>query len=550
MAINDLASFLYGTGVGSISLFWMPIGIWTLLAVLYQLFLKQRNVVPPQAHYQMSTALVLALPLGAVLAFLAPFSISAPEALQFTPATTNILPEDPAIPMAIPEAGFSLSIFHAVGSLTIALILVSLLKMTSLVAETIRFRKMTASLRGQALAEVSERLETVRKEWGIRDVEVFFSDADHVPMTFGWRKALVVIPRTLRDRPDALHMTLVHELAHIRNADFIRQWIERIIAAFYFFHPLVQSLVNQIDQSREMNCDVEVLSQQDVSPKNYASLLLNFASPRPAPPSLSLSMSDTHSNLKNRIAAMKAFHVFSKSSLQSRRRSFSVALALLVVSVFLVACEVNFKPDNSITIVEVQPEDLASSEDSVTQNQQNDTEIFMIVEQMPSLIGGLQSIQDEIEYPDIARKAGIEGRVFVQFVVDIQGNVVDPVVVRGIGGGCDEEAIRAVRLAKFEPGRQRGKAVKVKMSLPITFRLQNKASEQETEKYLSAQIETIAGMIVETRMRLDAQETSMQSLPTDQKNLAEQEINATKKMLTSLERRLIEYKEQIEEIQN
>ena len=111
----------------------------------------------------------------------------------------------------------------------------------------------------------------------------------------------------------------------------------------------------------------------------------------------------------------------------------------------------------------------------------------MIVENMPELIGGLQSIQNEIKYPAIAQKAGIEGRVFVQFVVDEQGNVVDPVIVRGIGAGCDEEAIRAVRLAKFKPGRQGGKAVRVKMSLPITFKL-TETAESLTNKLSSAEI--------------------------------------------------------------
>lgn len=104
-------------------------------------------------------------------------------------------------------------------------------------------------------------------------------------------------------------------------------------------------------------------------------------------------------------------------------------------------------------------------------DEEEEPEIFMIVEDMPELVGGLASIQSKIKYPEIAKKAGVEGRVFVQFVVNTDGNVVDPVVVRGIGAGCDEEAVRAVSQAKFKPGRQRGKAVPVKMSLPITFKL-------------------------------------------------------------------------------
>ncbi len=98
-------------------------------------------------------------------------------------------------------------------------------------------------------------------------------------------------------------------------------------------------------------------------------------------------------------------------------------------------------------------------------------EIFLVVEQNPELIGGPAAIAKAVKYPEIAKKAGVEGRVYLQFVVDEQGNVVDPVVMKGIGAGCDEEALRVVRTLKFKPGKQRGKAVKVRFSLPINFRL-------------------------------------------------------------------------------
>ncbi|MDX1637015.1 MAG: energy transducer TonB [Balneolaceae bacterium] len=98
---------------------------------------------------------------------------------------------------------------------------------------------------------------------------------------------------------------------------------------------------------------------------------------------------------------------------------------------------------------------------------------FVVVENMPELIGGLASLQQKVRYPEMARKAGIEGRVIIQFIVNEEGNVESPRVVRGIGGGCDEEALRAVKEAKFKPGRQRGKPVRVQYSLPIVFKLQN-----------------------------------------------------------------------------
>ena len=105
------------------------------------------------------------------------------------------------------------------------------------------------------------------------------------------------------------------------------------------------------------------------------------------------------------------------------------------------------------------------------EEEEPEPEIFVVVEEMPDLIGGLGEIQRKIKYPEIARKAGVEGRVILQFIVDENGNVTEPAVVRGIGAGCDEEALRVVRQARFKPGKQRGKAVKVKMALPITFKL-------------------------------------------------------------------------------
>lgn len=100
-------------------------------------------------------------------------------------------------------------------------------------------------------------------------------------------------------------------------------------------------------------------------------------------------------------------------------------------------------------------------------------EIFEAVEQMPELIGGLAAVQEHIRYPEMARLAGIEGVVHVQFVVDENGNVTNPVVVRGIGGGLDEAAVEAVLKVRFQPGMQRGRPVKVRYAIPIRFRLQS-----------------------------------------------------------------------------
>ncbi len=100
--------------------------------------------------------------------------------------------------------------------------------------------------------------------------------------------------------------------------------------------------------------------------------------------------------------------------------------------------------------------------------------IFTIVEDDPVFPGGqaalMQYLQSNLRYPTMAREAGIQGTVFVTFVVERDGSITDVRVLRGVGGGLDEEAVRVVRgMPRWTPGRQRGQAVRVQFNLPIRF---------------------------------------------------------------------------------
>jgi protein TonB len=101
-------------------------------------------------------------------------------------------------------------------------------------------------------------------------------------------------------------------------------------------------------------------------------------------------------------------------------------------------------------------------------------EIFVVVEEAPALIGGLAGLHANVRYPETARRAGVQGRVIVQFVVDEEGRVVDPVILAGRHPLLDKEALRVIREVRFTPGRQRGTPVKVRMSIPITFVLEDR----------------------------------------------------------------------------
>jgi protein TonB len=103
-------------------------------------------------------------------------------------------------------------------------------------------------------------------------------------------------------------------------------------------------------------------------------------------------------------------------------------------------------------------------------------EIFTIVEEMPSFPGGeaelFKYLGSNIKYPAMARDAGIQGIVYVTFVVKEDGKISDVRILRGVGGGCDEEAVRVVeKMPSWKPGKQRGKSVRVQYNLPIRFTL-------------------------------------------------------------------------------
>ncbi len=122
---------------------------------------------------------------------------------------------------------------------------------------------------------------------------------------------------------------------------------------------------------------------------------------------------------------------------------------------------------------EIEIIDIASDEEEEVE----DAQVFMVVEQMPEFPGGqaalMKYLGENVNYPAIAQEHGIQGRVFVSFVVSKDGSIRDVTIGRGVDPALDNEAIRVVKtMPKWNPGKQRGKAVNVKYMLPVNFVLQ------------------------------------------------------------------------------
>lgn len=136
--------------------------------------------------------------------------------------------------------------------------------------------------------------------------------------------------------------------------------------------------------------------------------------------------------------------------------------------------------DEEVEDIEIEETDIDEDTEveivEIVEEVEAELEIFTVVEDMPGFPGGEEELfrflGKNIKYPAMAKDAGIKGTVYVNFVVWIDGTIKDVKVLRGIGGGCDEEAMRVVKnMPKWKPGKQRGKTVPVTYNLPIRFTL-------------------------------------------------------------------------------
>ncbi|NNF57401.1 MAG: energy transducer TonB [Rhodothermaceae bacterium] len=116
---------------------------------------------------------------------------------------------------------------------------------------------------------------------------------------------------------------------------------------------------------------------------------------------------------------------------------------------------------------------LAADATEASSADQEEAKVFEIVEQFPEPVGGIEAVAARIHYPEEARRTATEGRVFVTFIVNSEGEAEQLQVMRGIGHGCDEAAVTAIARSSFNPGRQHGEPVDVRITLPVTFRLSN-----------------------------------------------------------------------------
>jgi TonB family protein len=281
---------------------------------------------------------------------------------------------------------------------------------------------------------------------------------------------------------------LTHEKVHIRQFHTLDLLLAEIVTIIQWFNPFAWLLGRSIKSNHEFLADEGVLKEGFLK-RDYQTLILNEA--------MGLQVNNLTNNfnvslIKNRIKMM------------TKSRSGSWAVSKLLVSVpailFLVllfsagttgiafAQEKKEEPKSLGDSRGLSPQQTKEEQEKAAQEKamkssqasSSGEQVYNVVEKMPSFPGGdearIDFMMKNLKYPEQAKKNGVQGKVFVTFIIETDGSLTNVKVMRGIGAGCDEEAVRVIKLMpKWTPGIEKGKPVKVQFVLPIKFALGEKS---------------------------------------------------------------------------
>lgn len=259
-----------------------------------------------------------------------------------------------------------------------------------------------------------------------------------------------------------------HELVHIRQRHTLDVFLGEWISVLQWFNPFVYLLRKELKEVHEFLADKGSL-QNEHYPGLYLNTILNRALHINAP---YMFNSFGNVSLKRRLIMMNS----------ANRKSVKLRYALAIVLFAFVS--VVLTTPSSVQAISSGSSGFTILDPYSYYEAAPQEETSKVVKQMPEYPGGqeamIQFMVENIKFPAAARKEGISGTVYVTFVVDNSGIVKDVKVLRGIGGGCDEEALRVVNaMPHWKPGiNKEGKAVNVQMNLPVKFKLEDKPTEK------------------------------------------------------------------------
>lgn len=261
---------------------------------------------------------------------------------------------------------------------------------------------------------------------------------------------------------------VLHESVHVRLKHSWDLLLIQFAKIIFWFNPLIYQFEKSLREVHEYQADQGVTSSY--SKKEYSGLLLQM---------ITGGQGWHFMNNFNQFQTKKRIIMMSKPQSQKKEmRRFLLAIPVLAALFFVFSCEIT--PEEDIEGPTMMGESKATKigpADIAARKVAKDGEmVFDIVEDMPEPPGGMEGwntyLSQNLTYPEQAKRLGVEGTIIVVFVVNTDGSLSDIEILRGIGGGADEEAIRVIENApNWTPGKQRDRTVNTRMRLPIRFKL-------------------------------------------------------------------------------
>lgn len=265
-------------------------------------------------------------------------------------------------------------------------------------------------------------------------------------------------------KEDEISEILTHEMAHVRQHHSVDVLLAEMVSICCWMNPFAWLLKREVRLNLEFLADRKVM-EAGFATKSYQYHLLGLAYNH----KYGLSNNFNFSHLKQRIIMMNK-----KKSNGAGHIKYALfvlpAFALLVAG--NISCSQGASEKQDAKEETVAPDSVAAPTDGVAKD-----EVFMVAEQMPEFPGGMKELlkflQENVKYPENAMKNNVQGRVIVQFVVEKDGTLTEFKVARSVDPDLDAEALRVLQIMpKWKPGMQRGEVVRVKFTVPVSFKLQ------------------------------------------------------------------------------
>lgn len=265
-------------------------------------------------------------------------------------------------------------------------------------------------------------------------------------------------------KEDEISEILTHEMAHVKQHHSVDVLLAEMVSICCWMNPFAWLLKREVRLNLEFLADRKVM-EAGFATKSYQYHLLGLAYNH----KYGLSNNFNFSHLKQRIIMMNK-----KKSNGAGHIKYALfvlpAFALLVAG--NISCSQGASEKQDAKEETVAPDSVAAPTDSVAKD-----EVFMVAEQMPEFPGGMKEmlkfLQENVKYPENAIKNNVQGRVIVQFVVEKDGTPTEFKVLRSVDPDLDAEALRVMKaMPKWKPGMQKGQVVRVKFTVPVSFKLQ------------------------------------------------------------------------------